>query len=310
LHAADLTGALGYFTAVRDAIAGQGPSRALAESLCGCSIVFATRGRLTEAAEETRRALAMAQALGHPDAEALALGNLAIAAKNGGDFDGALQLVRQVQQIPGDISGWLTRASDNLLVAVLIETGDLAAAERICAATLTQSRDAGDLRVLGSLLTQMADLDLRAGRIEGAAARIRESLQITMRTGIWFELINILYHCAELCAQTGRPAEALTAWAARAAFARREGFLDGPDGDRRLESERELRDALDPAEAEAAQDRGATMGAATAAEYVLLLTAPTQPAGVPGPVPAQLTARERELVTLVAQGRTDAQIAL
>ena len=42
---------------------------------------------------------------------------------------------------------------------------------------------------------------------------------------------------------------------------------------------------------------------------MLLLTAPTQPAGVPGPVPAQLTARERELVTLVAQGRTDAQIA-
>jgi predicted ATPase/class 3 adenylate cyclase/DNA-binding CsgD family transcriptional regulator len=309
LHAADLTGALGHFTAVRDAIAGQGPSRALAESLCGWSIVFATRGQLTEAAEETRRALAMAQTLGHPDAEALALGNLAIAAKNGGDYDGALQLVRQVQQIPGGISGWLTRANDNLLVAVLIETGDLAAAERICAAILSQSRDAGDLRVLGSLLTQMANLDLMAGRIESAAARIRESLQITMRTGIWFELINILYHCAELCAQTGRPAEALTAWAAHAAFARREGFLDGPDGDRRLESERELRKVLDPAEAEAAQDRGAAMGAATAAEYVLLLTAPARPAGVPDPGPAQLTARERELVTLVAQGRTDAQIA-
>ena len=309
LHAADLTGALGHFTAVRDAIAVQGPSRALAESLCGWSIVFATRGQLTEAVEETRRALAMAQTLGHPDAEALALRNLAIAAKNGGDYDGALQLVRQVQQIPGEISGWLTRANDNLLVAVLIETGDLAAAERICAATLSQSRDAGDLRVLGSLLTQMANLDLMAGRIEGSAARIRESLQITMRTGIWFELINILYHCAELCAQTGRPAEALTAWAAHAAFARREGFLDGPDGDRRLESERELQKALDPAEAEAAQDRGAAMGAATAAEYVLLLTAPARLGGPPDPDRAQLTARERELVTLVAQGRTDAQIA-
>jgi DNA-binding CsgD family transcriptional regulator len=42
---------------------------------------------------------------------------------------------------------------------------------------------------------------------------------------------------------------------------------------------------------------------------VLLLTAPTRTAGVPDPGPAQLTARERELVTLVAQGRTDAQIA-
>ena len=50
------------------------------------------------------------------------------------------------------------------------------------------------------------------------------------------------------------------------------------------------------------------MSLATAAEYALMLTAP-------GPRPhasqglAGLSARERELVTLVAQGRTDAQIA-
>ena len=47
----------------------------------------------------------------------------------------------------------------------------------------------------------------------------------------------------------------------------------------------------------------------TAAEFAAMLTAPdsqvTQaPAGL-----AQLSAREQELVTLVAQGRTDAQIA-
>jgi predicted ATPase/class 3 adenylate cyclase/DNA-binding CsgD family transcriptional regulator len=309
LHAADLTGALGHFTAVRDAIADQGPSRALAESLCGRSTVFATLGQLAEATEEAHRALALARKLGYPAVEALALGCLAIAAMNAGDYDRGLQLVMQAEQIPADIPGWMVRAGDILAAAALMETGELAAAEQICAAALAQSRTVGDLRVLGSLLSLMANLDLRAARHEDAAARIRESLQITMRTGIWFELINILYHCAELCAQTGRPAQALTAWAAHAAFARREGFLDGPDGDRRLESERELRKALDPAEAEAAQERGAAMGAATAADYVLLLTAPARPAGVPDPGPAQLTARERELVTLVAQGRTDAQIA-
>jgi predicted ATPase/class 3 adenylate cyclase/DNA-binding CsgD family transcriptional regulator len=309
LHAADLAGALGHFTAVRDAIAARGPSRALAESMTGRSIVFTTQGALAEGAEEARRALAMARSLGHPVGEVLALGDLAIAAMDGGDYDGALQLVRQAQQIPADIPGWLTRAGHNLMVAVLIETGELGDAERICAAVLTQSRDAGDLRVLGSLLTMMANMDLRAGRTQAAAAHIRESLQITMRTGIWFELINILYHCAELCAQTGRPAEALTTWAAYAAFSRREGFLDGPDADRRLASERELRVMLGPAEARAAEQRGTAMSTATAAEYVLLLTAPARPAGVPGAGPAELSASERELVTLVAQGRTDAQIA-
>jgi DNA-binding CsgD family transcriptional regulator len=51
------------------------------------------------------------------------------------------------------------------------------------------------------------------------------------------------------------------------------------------------------------------MSLATAAEYVLMLTAagPQPPTAVPGP--EGLSPRERELVTLVAQGHTDAQIA-
>jgi DNA-binding CsgD family transcriptional regulator len=58
-----------------------------------------------------------------------------------------------------------------------------------------------------------------------------------------------------------------------------------------------------------AEERGAAMSLAIAAEYDLMLTAPgpQQPQAAPGL--AKLSARERELVTLVAQGRTDAQIA-
>ena len=62
------------------------------------------------------------------------------------------------------------------------------------------------------------------------------------------------------------------------------------------------------------------MSLATAAEYALLLAAAPPPAGPPAgpppekpppPAPAlpRLSPRERELITLVAQGRTDAQIA-
>jgi DNA-binding CsgD family transcriptional regulator len=46
----------------------------------------------------------------------------------------------------------------------------------------------------------------------------------------------------------------------------------------------------------------------TAAEYALMLTAPGPPPSAASG-PGQLSARERELVTLVARGRTDAQIA-
>jgi DNA-binding CsgD family transcriptional regulator len=47
----------------------------------------------------------------------------------------------------------------------------------------------------------------------------------------------------------------------------------------------------------------------TAAEYALMLTAPASQRSAAASGPGHLSARERELVTLVAQGHTDAQIA-
>jgi DNA-binding CsgD family transcriptional regulator len=78
---------------------------------------------------------------------------------------------------------------------------------------------------------------------------------------------------------------------------------------RREEPLRAARQALGPGRARAAEQRGAAMSMATAAEYALLL------AEAPGPRQPEalglgrLSARERELVTLVAQGATNAQIA-
>jgi DNA-binding CsgD family transcriptional regulator len=52
------------------------------------------------------------------------------------------------------------------------------------------------------------------------------------------------------------------------------------------------------------------MSLATAAEYALMLTAEgPQPPPASAPGPDGLSPRERELITLVARGQTDAQIA-
>ena len=59
---------------------------------------------------------------------------------------------------------------------VLIAAGDLAAAERSCAAGLARSRDAGDLQGQARLLTQKATLDLQARLFDDAAAQLREAL--------------------------------------------------------------------------------------------------------------------------------------
>jgi DNA-binding CsgD family transcriptional regulator len=51
------------------------------------------------------------------------------------------------------------------------------------------------------------------------------------------------------------------------------------------------------------------MNLATAAEYALMLTAPGPQPSAAAPGAGQLSARERELVALIAQGRTNAQVA-
>ena len=83
------------------------------------------------------------------------------------------------------------------------------------------------------------------------------------------------------------------------------------DARRREEALRTIRQALGLDRARAAEQRGAAMSLDTAAEYALMLTAPAPgpPAAAAGTGLDKLSARERELVTLVAQGRTNAQIA-
>jgi non-specific serine/threonine protein kinase len=311
LDGADLPAALQRCAAVIGVTGGREPSRALAHCLAGQSTILANLGRLPEAAASGRRALAMARDLGYPFGQALALMSLGIAASYAGDLDDAIQLEQQAGQIP-DIPRPAARVCGYLLAGVLTEAGDLPAAEQACAATLAQCRDAGDLSNLGQTLPVMADLDLRAGRATGAAAHLREAAQIALHTGIWFEMLNVLDGCGYLCAATGRPADAVTAWAAGETLGQQGGLVNTdtyPSVRRREEALRQARQALGPDRARAAEQRGAAMSPATAAEYGLMLTAPDPPPAPAARGAARLSGRERELVTLVAQGRTDADIA-
>jgi DNA-binding CsgD family transcriptional regulator len=161
----------------------------------------------------------------------------------------------------------------------------------------------------------MVVLDLSSGHCEDAAAHLREGLQTALRTGVRARVLDDLDCCGYLCAWTGRCAEAVTVWAAVVVLQGHEGFSapshpDLPEGwFERQDFLREARRKLGPDRARAAEERGQAMSLATAAEYALMLTAADRlpPAAAPGL--EGLSPRERELITLVAQGRTDAQIA-
>jgi DNA-binding CsgD family transcriptional regulator len=306
---ADMAQALGHFTAVRDATADGGPSRMLADALVGRASVLRELDPIAEAAEDARSALAMAREIGYPGGEVTALVELSQAAAIADDLGRAVRLARQAEQITADIPGRIDRFRSASLTSVLIAAGDLGVAESACEAGLARSRAAGSLVNVAHLLILMVFLDVQAGRVEAAAVRLREALRIVVRVGDWYELQNGLDGCGHLCARTGRAAEAVTAWAAQATLMRHEGGVDWP-ADARLRQRplRQARQVLGPARTRAAEERGAAMSLATAAEYALMLTdpGPQQPA-VPGP--GKLSARERDLVTLVARGRTNTEIA-
>jgi DNA-binding CsgD family transcriptional regulator len=307
--AADLPQALQRCAAILDVIGDRGPSRALVDCLAMQSGTLANLGRVAEAAASARRALALARELGYPLGQARAMDGLIIGAEYDGRLDEAAQLARQSAQIP-DIPGKALRVRGYLLAGVLAAVGDLAGAEQACAATLAQARDAGDMFNLGDLLRIMAELDLRAGRTGDAAAHLREAAQLSLQTGAWLMILNVLEGCGHLCAATGRPADAVTVWAAGDTFSQQRGIpVSDADMRRHEDAQRNAREALGPDRVRAAEQRGVAMSMATAAEYALMLTAPDPPPRTGTAGPGRLSPREQELVTLVARGRTDAQIA-
>jgi predicted ATPase/transcriptional regulator with XRE-family HTH domain len=123
----DRAGALDHFTAVRDAAGDWGPSRVLADALAGRAETLLSTGRLAEGAEDGRRSLAMARELGYPAGEGAALKMVAIAAFSSGDIERGVQLMRRQQLIAG-VPGSIARAGSAVMIAALIESGDLAAA--------------------------------------------------------------------------------------------------------------------------------------------------------------------------------------
>jgi len=308
----DASTSLGHLTAVRDVLAARTPTPLLAQAMAWRAGDLANLRRAPEAADEARRALAMARELGDSFGEAFALYWLGAIAQYAGDIEDAVAWLRQAQRIDRrSMPGLMARQCTIQLAEALGTVGETAAAQRCCADALAMARQAGAIYDQGDCLNTMARLDLRAGRPKEAKAHLQGALGLYSRTSASVLLINCLSSCGTLCVTTRRWREAVTVWAARNAIRRAARMQGGHLADE-LELREGLRkasEALGPAQARSAEDRGAAMTPGTAAEYALLLVSeePEEPAVAPGR--PRLSARERELVTLVAGGRTDAQIA-
>ena len=309
--AGDFLGALKHYALAISAVADDPRSPVLADATSGRANCLLNLRRNAEAAEEAERALDLARDIGYPAGEARALLTLSIAAQYAGDEPKALDWARQATRIdPRAIPGRLARQCNDSLADILVDVGDLAAAEDTCVTELDRARQAGDLISQSFCLDLLAELDQRAGRIPEAGAHLLESLEIATLIGNRLRLIDCLNNCGHLCAATGRPADAVTMWAAFVTCLKEIGMSDLPAAqEHRREPLRTAQQALGPDRTDAAEKRGREMTLATAAELATLLAGTDAQAPEAVPDLGKLSAKERELAVLVAQGRTDAQIA-
>jgi len=201
----------------------------------------------------------------------------------------------------------------------LTQAGLTSAAQESCVVGLSKAREVGDVQSLAAFLDAKVHLDVAAGRLSSAGAFLREALEIGLRTGDRLRVTDCLRECAELCAAGQRWDDAVTMWSAH--LASLADYRAADPGVRDVlgvttvhvpgvQGNRQARAALGPALFAAAEKRGMAMALDTAAQLALMLSAqptagePEAPPGIP-----RLSPREHELVMLVAQGKTDAQIA-
>jgi predicted ATPase/DNA-binding CsgD family transcriptional regulator len=306
---------LHHETAAIRALAAKGPSTLLPELLAGRSRTLAYLGRVPEAAEDARQALNVAREISYPAGVVLALAQLSRTAHYAGDTAAALDWARQAQRaLASQDVGWTLQYTGSFISEVLIESGDLAAARSSLADQLDWARQAGDRIGQVSGLRLTADLELRAGDLAESGAHLREATELTAVTGAqqWL-LPPCLDLCAHWCAARGRQAEAVTLWAAFQAHLEANGSADTPlAAQRRRPPLAQATAALGSARTQEARQRGAAMTIQTAAEFARMvigadLPNPAQPGSQSGTT--QLSAREQELIGLVARGQTDTQIA-
>ena len=308
---AQFPAALTHFTTVCESLGSGAPSNALVDGLGGRSGTLRNLVRLPEATETAARALALARQLDYAEGEAFALTQLSLAADYAGDHGAAMRYAVEAGRI--DRSAMPDRLARRVALVLTIaqtDSGDIPSARQTCAEGLRSARLVGDIHSQADFIYLTTQIALSTGDFADASAGIREAMRLATLSGDRLRLLGCLEDCARLCAATGRPADAVTLWAARETQAAALTIPQLP---------REISDWSKPAGAAAhrlgeqrtseARHRGVAMTLTAAAEFADMLVRPDPDPTNPPIGSSRLTPRERELVLLVAQGRTDAQIA-
>ena len=208
------------------------------------------------------------------------------------------------------IMGETARKRALLLANALADAGDLDGAGAALQEGLERCRAAGSRDDVAGHLLALGRLEARQSRPEPAAGHLAEAMGLYAETGDRRMLVDCLVTAAA-CAASRAPEAALTLFGAATARAGALPLRPGSDASTAEFIAAPLaaaRRQLGEARARQAESRGAGMPLAAALDFAGSLL--DQATWASGAAPAAaLTARERELLDLVAEGLTDQEIA-
>lgn len=277
--------------------------------LTGSAVPLANMGRLVEAAQNAERAETVARHANIPIGIASAMLSQAVIAYYRGDYAAGLALVAQADTMFRSNAGVMVRQIQALCH---LQLGQLPEAERAALAALDLARHRDQAHSHEAMLVEViATIALDRGEAIEAASRVGEALRHARTHGNKLTETDALLTAARTAAALGRPADAVVLLEAWRCTAQSLGLASGADDvDYEAEIRVSVQGVLSPDQLDACRTRGATMGTTAAVELACSLASPTTPqwssAAGGGP---HLSRRERELLALVAQGATDAQIA-
>jgi non-specific serine/threonine protein kinase len=288
----------------------------LVDSLVSRSYVCRNLGQLDQADLDTQRAVETARAIDYPSGESLALTSRGKTAYYRGDHATAMALALEARRIGDGRLSAVAQSDRNRLLTIALykESGDLEGGLRTAAEGLEFARRAGLRNEEAFFLGVRAEWLVGAGRFTEAEALVGSALQLCAEVGNVVMQLDCLRLFAMVCASTGRPEQAAVLFTADAHIARSIS-LAGPtiigdwDLDARRAKERVAAE-LDEGSSRAAELRGGSLRLPQAVELAYSwIREPATSSPELSPASGRLSAREQEVVSLVAEGLTDAQIA-
>ncbi|MDX6554529.1 MAG: hypothetical protein QOD86_724 [Miltoncostaeaceae bacterium] len=293
---------------------GLGQIRARADALGALALVERSYGRYADAKARYPEVIAILRTLGRPELVAEGLARRVIVAMQNEDLDDAAVWAEEAIATARRIGDTATVAytAATLGISVMLG-GDEPRGGLLLEEALAATRAVGNRRNASRALWGLGILALRRG--EPARALLEESCSLCHEFGDAVFLMFVLPDLARAHLVEGRPevAARLLGAAAAGRAALGAGQIPWTVASERLAIE-QARAALGDAAYAAAREAGAAMTADEAfvasREAVEQEPGPPAPAPAGGPdVPEELTAREAEVLTLVARGLTDAQVA-